>query len=335
MTFIWPAMLLSLFLVPLLVVLYGLIQNRRQQMADRFSKTGLTSGSSRQNVGLRRHVSPLFFLGSLTILLVALARPQMVVSLPKEQGTVILAFDVSGSMAAADIQPTRLEAAKVAARDFVQRLPPTVDVGLVAFSDNGFAVQTPTNDPQEIEQAIDRLAVQRGTSLGNGILASLNAIYVNNGQQANLYSNLSPTPEASPTPVPKGTYTDAVIVLLTDGENNEAPDIMAAAQQAANRGVRIYTVGIGSPAGTNLHINGFNVFTKLDEAALQQISQLTGGTYYNAQSAQELINIYQSLDSQLVIKPEKTEVTSLFAGASILAFLVGGVFSLLWFSRFP
>ncbi len=335
MTFIWPVMLLSLFLVPLLVVLYGLIQTRRQQMAERFSKTGLTSGLSRQNVGARRHVSPIFFLASLAILLVALARPQMVVSLPKVQGTVILAFDVSGSMAANDIQPTRLDAAKVAARGFIQRLPPTVDVGIVAFSDNGFAVQSPTNDPQEIEQAIDRLAVHRGTSLGNGILASLNAIYVNNGQQANLYSNLSPTPAVSPTPVPKGTYTDAVIVLLTDGENNEAPDFMGAAQQSANRGVRIYTVGIVSPAGTNLHINGFNVFTKLDDAALQQISQLTGGTYYNAQSAQELINIYQNLDTQLVIKPEKTEVTSLFAGASILVFLMGGVFSLLWFSRFP
>ncbi len=335
MTFIWPAMLLSLFLVPLLVVLYGLLQTRRQQMAERFSKTGLTTGSSQKGAAVRRHVSPVFFLASLTILLVALARPQMVVSLPKEQGTVILAFDVSGSMAATDIQPTRLDAAKAAARDFVQRLPPTVDVGVVAFSDNGFAVQTPTNDPQEIAQAINRLAVQRGTSLGNGILASLNAIYVNNGQQANLYSNLSPTPAVTPTPVPKGTYTDAVIVLLTDGENNEAPDVMTAAQQAADRGVRIYTVGVGSPAGTNLHINGFNVFTKLDEAGLQQISQLTGGTYYNAQSAQDLVNIYQNLDTQLVIKPEKTEVTSLLAGASVLVFLMGGVFSLLWFNRFP
>ncbi len=335
MTFIWPAMLLSLFLVPLLVVLYGLLQAHRQQMAERFSKTGLPTGSSRLGTGLRRHISPVFFLGSLTILLVALARPQMVVSLPKIQGTIILAFDVSGSMAATDIQPTRLDAAKAAARDFVQRLPPTVDVGLVAFSDNGFAVQSPTNDPQEIEQAISRLTVQRGTSLGNGILASLNAIYVNNEQQPNLYSNLGPTPAVSPTPVPKGTYTDAAIVLLTDGENNESPDIMAAARQASDRGVRIYTVGIGSPAGTNLHVNGFNVFTRLDEAALQQISQLTGGTYYNAQSAQDLVNIYQNLDSQLVIKPEKTEVTSLFAGASILAFLMGGVFSLMWFSRFP
>jgi Ca-activated chloride channel family protein len=335
MTFIWPVMLISLFLVPLLVALYLLLQKRRRQMAERFSKMGFGPGSAARSAGVRRHVPPLLFLASLTILLVAMARPQATVSLPREQGTVILAFDVSGSMAATDIQPTRMEAAKTAARDFVQRLPPTVNVGVVAFSDNGFAVQTPTNDPQEIQQAINRLAPQRGTSVGNGILASLNAISVDNGQHVNLYSNLSPTPQATPTPMPKGTYTNAIIVMLTDGENNESPNVMTSAQAAADQGVRIYTVGIGSPTGTTLHINGFNVFTKLDEATLQQISQLTGGTYYNAQSAQDLLNIYQNLDTQLVIKPEKTEVTSLFAGASILVFLMGGVFSLLWFSRFP
>ncbi len=335
MTFIWPIMLISLLLVPILVVLYLLLQKRRRQMAERFSKMGFTPGSARRGVGVQRHVPPLLFLASLTILLVAMARPQAMVTLPRVQGTVILAFDVSGSMAATDIQPSRMEAAKTAARDFVQRLPPTVNVGVVAFSDNGFAVQSPTNDPQEILQALNRLAPQRGTSIGNGILASLNAISVDNGQQTNLYSNLNPTPQASPTPVPKGTYTNAVIVMLTDGENNESPDLAMAVQAASDHGVRIYTVGVGSPTGTNLHINGFNVFTRLDEATLQQISQLTGGTYYNAQSAQDLLNIYQNLDTQLVIKPEKTEVTSLFAGASILVFLVGGVFSLLWFSRFP
>ncbi len=335
MSFIWPLMLFSLLFVPLLVVLYVILQRRRKRMAERFSKIGFASGAASPRAGVRRHVPPAFFLASLAILLVALARPQTLVSLPKEQGTVILAFDVSGSMAATDIQPTRMEAAKAAARDFVSRLPITVNVGVVAFSDNGFAVQSPTNDPDLILEAINRLTPQRGTSVGSGIMASLNAISVDNGQTAGLYSNLSPTPTASPTPVPKGTYTNAVIVMLTDGENNESPNVMTAAQAAADRGVRIYTVGVGSPAGTNLHINGFTVFTQLDEATLQQISQLTGGTYYNAQSAQDLVTIYQNLDTQLVIKPEKTEVTSLFAGASILVFLMGGVFSLLWFSRFP
>lgn len=335
MSFIWPIMLFSLLLIPLLIGLYVLLQARRRRLADNFGKLGFTAGSAGQKLGFRRHVPQVFFLASLSILMVALARPQTTISLPKEEGTVILAFDVSGSMAANDITPTRMEAAKAAARDFAQRLPLTVNVGVVAFSDSGFAVQTPTNDSDLILAAINRLTPQRGTSVGNGILASLNAITVNNGDTTNLYSNLGPTPTASPTPVPKGTYTNAVIVMLTDGENNESPDVMAAAQAAADRGVRIYTVGIGSPTGTTLHINGFSVFTKLDEATLQQISQLTGGTYFNAQSAQDLISIYQNLDTQLVVKPEQTEVTSLFAGASILVFLIGGMVSLLWLGRFP
>ena len=334
MSFIWPIMLFMLLLIPLFVGFYIFLQVRRRRLAESFGKTGFIANAAGKGVGFRRHIPPVFFLASLTILMVALARPQTVVSLPKEEGTIILAFDVSGSMAANDINPTRMDAAKTAARDFVQRLPLTVNVGVVAFSDSGFSVQSPTNNPDQILSAINRLTPQRGTSVGNGILASLNAISVDNGQP-NLYSNLGPTPTASPTPIPKGTYTNAVIVMLTDGDNNESPDLNTAAQEAADRGVRIYTVGVGSPTGTTLQVNGFNVFTQLDEATLQQISQLTGGTYYNAQSAQDLISIYQNLDTQLVIKPEKTEVTSLFAGASILVFLIGGMISLFWFSRFP
>jgi Ca-activated chloride channel family protein len=163
----------------------------------------------------------------------------------------------------------------------------------------------------------------------------LNTIAAGAGPAQRYYSNITPQPTPTPTPVPQGTYTPAAIVLLTDGENNEAPDPLAAAQAAAERGVRIYTVGIGSPEGTTLHVNGFTVHTQLNEAMLQQISQITGGTYYNAENEQDLIAIYDHLDPQLVIKPEKMEVTSIFAGASILILLIGGVFSLVWFSRLP
>ncbi len=142
-------------------------------------------------------------------------------------------------------------------------------------------------------------------------------------------------PRPSPTPLPHGTYTPAVIILLSDGENNENPDPLAIAQTAADRGVRIYTVGIGSPTGTTVHINGFSIHTQLDEATLQQISQITGGTYYNAQSEQDLLKIYDHLDTQLISKPEQTELTALFAGAGIFFMLVGGLFSILWFSRLP
>jgi Ca-activated chloride channel family protein len=348
MSFIWPVMLLLLLLIPLFVVLYIMLQQRRRRFATSYSNLGLVQGAMGRGPGIRRHIPPALFLVGLTILTIALARPQTVVSLPRVEGTVILAFDVSGSMAADDLKPTRMEAAKAAARDFVQRQPPSVQIGVVAFSDSGFAVQEPTNDQEAILASINRLTPERGTSLANGILASLNTIAASaasTGQALQIDSSLTPTslptaatPSAQPafgTPVPEGTYTSAVIVLLTDGENNESPDPLAAAQTAADRGVRIYSVGIGSAAGTTLHINGFTVHTQLDEAMLQQISQLTAGDYYNAENEQDLRTIYENLAPQLVIKPEKTEVTSIFAGASIFVLLIGGTFSLLWLSRLP
>ncbi len=335
MTFIWPVMLYSLILIPALIALYLILQRRRKRIAANYQALSTASGISKREPGIRRHIPPILFLFSLAILGVALARPQTEVSLPHIEGTVILAFDVSGSMAADDFNPTRMEAAKAAAESFVDHQPSTVRIGVVAFSDNGLTVQTPTNDQNAILMAINRLAPERGTSLASGITAALKAIDVGAGQPSEIYTNLTPVPTLTPTPVPQGTHTSADIVLLTDGENNENPDPLVAAQTAANRGVRIYTVGIGSPQGTNLHINGFIVHTQLDEETLQQISQVTGGTYYNAQSEQDLIKIYNNLNPQLVVTPEMTEVTSIFAGASILLMLIGGMFSLLWFSRLP
>jgi len=332
-------MLVLLLLVPLFVVLYVRLQRRRRQNAANYGSLGLVqtaSGTARRRaVGARRHIPPGLFLIGLTNLLIALARPQTVVSLPRVEGTVILAFDVSGSMAADDLKPTRMEAAKAAARDFVQRQPRTIQIGVVAFSDSGLAVQAPTNDQEAILASINRLAPARGTSLGQGILASLNTIAAATDETPRLYTNRTPTPALTPTAVPKGTDTSAVIVLLTDGENNENPNPLAVAQAAAERGVRIYTVGIGSAAGTTLHVNGFTVHTRLDEAMLQQIAQLTEGAYYSAENQQDLQTIYENLDLQFVIKPEKTEVTALFAGVGVIALLIGGICSLLWFSRLP
>jgi len=335
MTFIWPAMLYSLFLVPLLVLFYLFLQQRRGQAAARYGNLGFTRETAAGRIGFRRHIPPALFLVGLSTLFVALGRPQTTVNLPRVEGTVILAFDVSGSMAANDITPTRMEAAKAAAMDFVQHQPPTVQIGIVAFSDSGFSVQAPTNDRNAILSSIKRLSPQRGTSLANGITISLTTIASQNAQPPLQMSDLTPAPTPTPTPVPRGTYTPAIIVLLTDGENNERPDPLSAAQAAADRGVRIYTVGLGSAGGTTLHINGFTVHTQLDEALLQQISQMTGGTYYNATSTADLQKVYNSLDTQLIIKPETMEVTSMFAGASIMILLIGGLFSLLWFSRLP
>ena len=334
MSFIWPIALFSLLLIPLLVVYYLSLQRRRARVRAQYASLDLVQNTSGRRIGASRHVPPILLLTGLSMLMLASARPQTQVALPRIEGTVILAFDVSGSMAANDIQPTRMDAAKAAARAFVQEQPATVQVGIVAFSDSGFSVQPPTDDKDEVLASINRLSPQRGTSLANGMLVSLKAI-ATNSQATHFYS--VPTPNAGkPAPaLPAGKYDSSVIVLLTDGENNEQPDPLAAAQSAADHGVRVYTVGLGSPAGTTLHVNGFTVHTQLDEATLQQIAKITGATYYNAASAQELSKIYDNLDPQLVVKPEKIEVTSIFAGASAAVLLIGGLLSLFWFSRLP
>jgi Ca-activated chloride channel family protein len=334
MSFIWPEMLYLLLLLPLLVGVYLYLQQRRRA-APRSGSLTNAQGTSGRPPGFRRHVPQIFFLLGVATLLFSLSRPETVIDLPKDDGTVILAFDVSGSMAADDLKPTRMEAAKAAARDFISKQPLNVQIGVVAFSDSGFTVQAPTDDQNALLDTINRLSPQRGTSLAQGILASLDAITASANPNTEQYSNLAQTPTPTPTPVPQGTYAPAVIVLLSDGENNENPDPLSAAKTAADRGVRIYTVGIGSPTGTTVHVNGFSLHTQLDEATLQQISQMTGGTYYDAQSADELRKIYDHLNTQLEIKPQNTEVTSVFAGTSILVMLIGGIFSLLWFGRLP
>jgi len=335
MSFLWPFMLFLLLLIPAFVWLYLRIQVRRLRAARSYGSLGTLQALDGRSPGLRQHIPSLFFLVGIAILFVALARPQAVVALPRQEGMVILAFDVSGSMAADDLSPSRMEAAKVAAIEFVKQQPLSVQIGVVSFSDSGFSVQSPTSDPSLVLTAINRLSPERGTSIANGIVTSLKVITAGDALPPEVYSNLLLTPTPTPPPVPAGSNKSAVIILLSDGENNEMPDPIVAAQSAANRGVRIYTVGIGSPAGTTVRINGFSLHTQLDEATLKSIAQLTGGIYYNAQGTQELLKVYNLLTSQLVIKPEKTEITSLFAGTGIFVLLIGGVFSLFWFSRLP
>jgi Ca-activated chloride channel family protein len=331
MTFIWPPMLILLLLIPAIIALYLWIQQRRRRLIAQYGPM-LMGGAGARRFSPRRHIPPLIFLIGITLLIVALARPEAVVGVPRIEGTVILAFDISGSMAAADLEPTRLEAAKAAAQAFVERQPPTVRIGVVAFSDAGLAIQQPTYMQEDVLDTIRRLDPSMGTSLGNGIVVSLSIIEVGE-EQTNFYSRLTPQPTPSPTPVPEGTFVNGVIVLLTDGENTEEPDPLEVAQAAADRGVRIHTIGIGSATGTVLNIEGFNVFTALDEAMLRTISELTGGTYYNAASEEELFEIYDNLDRQFVISPEPMEVTPIFAGISIVILLIGGLLSLLWFGR--
>ncbi|MBC7879380.1 MAG: VWA domain-containing protein [Anaerolineales bacterium] len=336
MSFIWPSLLWSLLTVPLFILLYRRMQQRRKQYAVRYGSLGLVQQANGRGVGSRRHIPALLFLAGLIVLFLALGRPQMVIGLPKVEGIVILAFDVSGSMSADDFEPTRMEAAKVVAKDFVARQPTTVRVGIVAFSDSGFSVQLPTNDQTAILASIDRLQPQRGTSLANGIIVSLNTIANVTGQEPIVGFDESEGSQIPLAPVvPLSADNSAVIVLLTDGENNMDPDPLAAAQFAADRGVPIHTIAVGSVEGTILEVNGFTVHTKVDEATLQEIAAITDGLYFNAETEEDLQTIYENIEPQFRINQEETEVTAVFAGLSILILLVGGMLSLLWFSHVP
>jgi len=253
----------------------------------------------------------------------------MLVNLPRVKGTVILAFDVSNSMAADDLEPTRMEAAKTAARSFVENQPSTVDIGVVAFSNGGLVVQQPTNDQPAILDTIARLSPQGATSLSQGIFSSLNAIA---GEAIAIDEALL---EEGAQPPSIGNYGSSVIVLLSDGENTEVQDPLEIAQLAAEAGVRIYPVGIGSTEGTILEVDGFNILTQLNEGTLQDIARLTNGIYYYAKDEESLAEIYENIDLQLTVDGEKTEITALLAGMGMLFLLAGGGLSLLWFGRVP
>jgi Ca-activated chloride channel homolog len=342
-------MLLTLLVIPLIVVLYLRTQGRRQALATSFYSLSREPKVKGQAPGFRRHLPAGLFLLSLVVILVALARPQAQVRLPRVEGTVVLVMDVSASMGATDVQPSRLEAAKTAARDFVVSQPSTVKIGIVSFSGSGFSVQAPTNDTNALLNTIARLQPTSGTSVGQGILTALHAIAVDAGLATNTSTtggSGAATPPAGQNPqtpgpsqqdllaqLPKGAYPASVIVLLSDGENNQSINPLTAAQAAADHGVPIDALGFGTTAGATLKVDGYLVHTALDEATLQQITQAANGTYYPAPDAQDRKQVFASLTPQLVVKPEDMEITSIFAGAGILILLIGSLFSMLWFNR--
>jgi Ca-activated chloride channel family protein len=329
MTFIWPWMLSTLLLVPLFVGGYLRLLSARQQAVADLGPLGVVQDSAGRLPGRQRHVPAAFFLSGLALLFFGTSRPEVFLDLPRVEGTVILAFDVSNSMAADDLEPTRMEAAKAAARTFVENQPPTIRIGVVAFSNGGLILQPPTDDEAAVLEAIERLSPQGATSLGQGIFTALNAI-------AGEAIPIDPAAIEEGTPaLDIGSYPSSVILMLTDGENTSTPAPLQIAQLAAEAGVRIYPVGIGSAEGAVLQIDGFNVFTQLNEEALQQIASLTNGTYYHAADEETLQSIYNNVDLQLTTRGEKTEVTAILAGFGLLLFLIGGTLSLLWMGRMP
>jgi Ca-activated chloride channel family protein len=337
MTFLWPFMLLTVLLVPVGFLASRRISERRRARVSELTGVAVTGGaavngatSQAPPAGASRAVGRVLaalpaalVTGAVIVLCVALARPQATVALPRLEGTVMLLFDVSGSMAADDVTPTRMEAAKAAAKAIVEARPDGVVIGVVAFSDAGLAVQEPTSDQAAVEAAIERMAPARGTSLGSGILATLQAIdKARAGTPRTYYSNQTPEPTATPAPVAPGSDASTMIVVLSDGENNERPDPQAAAQVAANRGIRVVTLGVGTAQGTTLDLDGFRVQTKLDEAALQSIADRTDGAYLPV--AEATAGVYDQLARALVVRDENVELTGLVAAIG-LALLVGGV----------
>jgi Ca-activated chloride channel family protein len=331
MIFQWPLLLWLLLLVPALVLTYIIAQRRRQKFVIRYSSLSIVKQALARGPGLRRHVPPAFFIVGFAFMLIALARPTAVVALPSQEGTIILTIDVSGSMQADDLKPSRMDAAKEAAAAFVENQPAGVKIGIVTFSDNANIVQAPTADKQALLAAIDRLEPVRGTAIGRGLITSLDAI----DPLTAVGGASSSSTGAAPTPVPEGHYEPAIIILLTDGENNMFPPPLSVIDRVAERGIRVYTVGIGTAAGVILHIQGRSIPTRLDEDTLKQIADLTKGQYYNATSASDLRAIYEKLATHMVIRSDEQEITFGFAGLAGLMLVCGGILSLLWFNRLP
>jgi Ca-activated chloride channel family protein len=355
MDFIWQGMLVLLLAIPLLIAAYVWAMRRRARFALRYSSLSIVKDALGKNPGRRRHIPPLFFLLGITAMLVGLARPIGLITVPAANATVILAIDVSRSMRAQDIQPNRLDAAIAAAEEFVSQQTPTTRIGVVAFSATADLVQAPTTDQNAVMAAIDRLQLGSRTAIGSGILTSLDAIFENPNASASPSTQDAGVPTPTPTPVPDGYHEPAIIILLSDGRSNTGPLPLESAQIAANRGVRIFTVGLGTTQGaTNpgtqggngqfgpgggffggggFRGGGFNM--QLDETTLQEIAKLTDGKYFHATETEELLSIYQNLNTQVIVQTQRTELTAWFTGVASIFLLIGGALSLLWFNRLP
>jgi Ca-activated chloride channel family protein len=342
MSFIWPQALFALIALPVLLGIYVWMQRRRARYAVRFASVGLVRQAVGKGPGIRRHIPAAVYLLALTGMIVALARPQAAVSVPRNTGTVMLVIDVSGSMQATDVKPNRMEATKQAAQEFVDRQPGGVKIGVVSFSDFGALVQAPTRDKDLVQKAIDRLRPQRGTNIGGGLQTALDALFEGSDSPR---PTVAPTGAAelsrpSATPPPTEAARDqktppASIVLVSDGESNVGPPALEVAQEAQKAGIKVYTVGIGTKEGVNLSIQGRRVFTRLDEDTLKGMADLTGGRYLSAQNESELRSVYDELARERQFEKEKTEITFGFTAGALVLSLIGGILSLLWFNRLP
>jgi Ca-activated chloride channel family protein len=323
---------------------------RKKKAALRYASLAMVKDAVGAGPSVRRHIPPALFLLALAIMIISVARPAAVVTLPSEDKTVILAMDVSGSMRAEDVEPNRIAAAQAAARNFVGEQPSSTRIGVVTFAGTAAMTQAPTRSREDILAAIDRFQLQRATAIGSGILVSLKAIFPE--EDFDLRSSsprresrrsgprsapLDPSREAekpdAKAPVPPGSYNSAAIILLTDGQATTGPDPIEAAQMAADRGVRVYTVGVGTTNGEILRGDGWSMRVRLDEETLKTIANVTRGEYFHAGTATDLKKVYQTLNSRLVLEKKETEITALFCAAALVLALLSALLSVLWFNR--
>src|SRR5436853_1721800 len=334
MTFQWPEFLWLGAGLPLLVLAYVYIVRRRKKFAVRYSNLALLK-EAMSGASWRRHLPPFLLLVGLAALIVAIARPSALMTLPSQHETVILAMDVSGSMRASDVEPNRLVAAQNAAKAFIADQPDSVRIGIVAFAGTATVAQAPTKNKEDLYAAIDRFQLQRATAIGSAIIVSLATLFPDGGYDvaAFSYGAEKRKPPAGFKPVPPGSYNNAVIILLTDGQRTTGPDSLLAARLAAERGVRIFTVGVGTPEGKVVGFDGWSMHVRLDEETLRAIADLTRGEYFYAGNAPDLKKIYQSMNSRLVMETKKTEVGAFFSAAAALLVLLAAALSLAWFNR--
>ena len=344
MTFFWPNLLWLLLFVPLLVVVYIWLMKRKKKLALRYASLSIVREAMGSGPSFRRHIPPLLFLLSIAAMLLAASRPFAVISLPSTQETIILAMDVSGSMRATDVLPNRMVAAQNAAKAFLADLPKGIKVGIVAFAGSATVAQIPTLNREDLVSAIDRFQMQRATAIGNAIVMSLATLFPDAGidlgqlqygnqRQRGVSIDEKPKDKKEFTPVPPGSYKSGAIILLTDGQRTTGIDTIEAAKMAADRGVRVYTVGIGTVNGETIGFEGWSMRVRLDEVTLKAVAQKTDADYFYAGTAQDLKKVYETLSSRLTVEKKETEISGLLAlFAAVLAIAAAGL-SLLWFNR--
>lgn len=286
----------------------------------RYASVDLVRASA-HGLGLRRHIPPFLFLSTIGVLVAGLMHPFVMIREPSDEALVIVTMDVSGSMWATDMYPSRMEASKAAAQLFVDQLPPKMRVGVVSFSETSYLNQVPTTNRDLVRKAITKLSPRTGTAIGHGLNMSMEAVYSGMGGELPVLK--------------RGEYASAVIILLTDGENTDGPTPFEVVGQAIDRGVRIYTIGVGSPESSTLRVGSAPIQARLDESTLKELARLTDAKYYNASTEKDLRAVYQNLTSQLVTRSQPRDISFMFVTAAFLLGVCALAFSVIWSNRLP